>query len=156
MKYLVAAITSLSLATLLSGCMMMGGMGGMGGSDDGHSGGGMMKCGMMMGGMKHDSKAMKHDDKGDMKSDGGAMKCGSDMKMDKNDHAVKGAASQEKDYIITQKYCTQCHGFRDKSLHSANDWKPILARMMSYMQKTGNSVPDTYEATMIDHYYGIQ
>jgi len=150
MKYLVTAIVSLSLATLLSGCMMMA-MGS--GSDDG--GGGMMKCGMMMGGMKHDSKDMKHDSK-DMESDGGAMKCGSDMKMDKNDHAEKGSASQEKDYIITQKYCTQCHGFRDKSLHSANDWKPILARMMSYMKRTGNSVPDTYEATMIDHYYGIE
>jgi len=148
MKYFISVIVSGILVSLLSGCMMMNMMG-----KDDDAGGGMMKCGMMMGGMKHDSKDMKHDD-ANMSGDK-AMKCGSDMKMDKNDHAVKGNVSKEKDYIITQKYCTQCHGFRDKSMYTANEWRPILARMMSYMKKTGNNVPDDYEAIMINHYYGI-
>lgn len=148
MKYFVGIVIGLSLVTLLSGCMMMGGMGG---SDDNHSSG-MMKCGMMMGGMKHNSKEMKQDSN---MSNGGAMKCGSGMKMDKNDHVMKGSASKEKDYIISQRYCTQCHGFRDKSMYTTDEWRPILARMMGYMKKTGNNVPDDYESIMINHYYGI-
>ncbi len=126
MKYFTGTVIMLSLVSILSGCMMMGGMGG---SDDKYSSG-MMKCGMMMGGMKHDSKEMKHDSN---MSSSAAMKCGSGIKMDKNDHSMKAGSSKEKDYIITQRYCTQCHGFREKSLYSPNEWRPILARMMGYM-----------------------
>ena len=146
MKYFISTAISLCLATLLSGCMMMGGMGG---SDDKHASG-MMKCGMMMGSMKHNSKEMKHDP-----NTSSAMKCGSGMKMDKNDLSMKKGSSRDKDYIISQRYCTQCHGFRDKNLYSANEWRPILARMMAYMKKTGNNIPDDYESIMINHYYGI-
>ena len=159
MKYLVAATISLSLATLLSGCMMM--MGGMKkGSDDEsggtHSGGGMMKCGMMMGGgMKHSSKDKKEG------SSGGSMKCGSDMKMDgkskdmKHSEDMSSDSGNTKSYVIAQRYCTQCHDFREASSYSKEEWGPILSRMLGYMQDAGRSVPDNYESVMIEHYYGV-
>jgi len=143
MKYLITIILSLLIPLVMSGCMMMNMMGGS--DDKGHASGSMMKCGMMMGGMgmSKDGKKTK-----------AAMKCGGDMKMDKNEHAVKGE-NRSKSEVITQKYCTQCHGFREKGLYSPDEWRPVLARMVSYMKKTGNNVPDAYESTMIDHYYGI-
>ena len=131
MKPVLRIIFSVLLSLLLSGCMMMHMMGS---TDEEHSSSSMMKCGMM-GKMDHSDKEMKHDS--------------SDMQMEKQD-------TTQKEYVITKKYCTQCHGFREKSLYSTNEWRPILARMMGYMKKTGNSVPNDDEATLIDSYYGIK
>jgi hypothetical protein len=60
-----------------------------------------------------------------------------------------------KSYIITNRYCTQCHEMKEQNLHSAKEWEPILRRMIGYMQNQDKLQPDEYEKVMIEHYYGV-
>jgi len=128
MRYIVIIGSSLLCVTLLSGCMMMSM-----GSGKSHSSGGM-KCGMKMGGMKTDHSAKEMD------------------------HEMNGQEmpTHSKSYVITERYCTQCHDMREAEAYSPSQWKPILSRMMGYMKKADKLQPDTYEQVMIEHYYGIE
>ena len=67
----------------------------------------------------------------------------------------KTEKEHSKSYVIANRYCTQCHNMKDKNLHSTNEWKPTLRRMISYMQNQGKLQPDEYEKVMIEHYYEV-
>ena len=99
-------------------------------SGDGHSGSGMGMMGMM-----------------------------SEMNMSSTSNSSnsnnKTEEEHSKSYIIANKYCTQCHNMKNKNLHSANEWKPTLRRMIGYMQNQGKLQPDEYEKIMIEHYYEV-
>jgi len=73
---------------------------------------------------------------------------------DANSTHIKGQ-EDSKAYIIANKYCTQCHNMKNKNLHTANEWKPILKRMIAYIHNQGKLKPDEYEKVMIEHYYGV-
>lgn len=93
-------------------------------------------------------------------SGGMMMKCGGMMKMDHSQKEMSHASGHEemqshsKSYLITERYCTQCHEMREKDLYSKEEWKPIIARMKVYMEKTDKLQPDEYETIMIEHYFG--
>jgi len=87
----------------------------------------------------------------------GMSKCGDDMKMDKNTKLIPDVSTEpkSKSYIIASRYCTQCHNMREVNEFNKDEWRPIVNRMISYMQKTDKTLPDSYEKLMIEHYYGI-
>ncbi|MCF6309225.1 MAG: hypothetical protein L3J19_01940 [Sulfurimonas sp.] len=116
----------MTISLTLTGCMAMQKSG------DGHSGMGIMSMMPMM----------------------GMMNMGSANNSSKLKTTKEGEHS--KPYIIANRYCTQCHGMKDKNLHSANEWKPTLRRMIGYMQNQGKLQPDEYEKVMIEHHYGVE
>jgi len=79
------------------------------------------------------------------------------MNSTSNSSISNGTTEEEhsKSYIIVKRYCTQCHNMKDKNLHSTNEWKPTLRRMIDYMQNQGKLQPDEYEKVMIEHYYEV-
>ena len=64
-------------------------------------------------------------------------------------------SGDSKSYIIAKRYCSQCHEMKKKDIHSSTDWKPIIGRMMGYLQNKAKLKPDAYEKVMIENYYGI-
>ena len=64
-------------------------------------------------------------------------------------------SENSKSYIIAKRYCSQCHEMKNKELHSSEEWKPTLRRMMNYIDNQAKLKPDDYEKVMIEHYYGI-
>lgn len=119
---------AMAIVLTLTGCMVMKKRG------DGHSDSGMGMMGMM--GMMSE------------------MNMSSTSNSSNSNNKTKDGGS--KSYIIANKYCTQCHGMKDKNLHSANEWKPTLRRMIGYMQNQGKLQPDEYEKVMIKHHYGVE
>lgn len=81
------------------------------------------------------------------------------MNMASTNNSSKPSTTKEeehsKSYVIANRYCTQCHDMKDKNLYSANEWKPTLRRMLSYMQNQDKLQPDEYEKVMIENYYGV-
>jgi len=107
----------------------------------GHSGGsmGMMGDGSMMPMMGHGGMmSMDHSNNGM-----------DDTSVEHND------ASRSKSYVITQRYCTQCHELKPPSLHTPSQWQETIGRMQGYMKDQDRLQPDVYELIMIEHYYGI-
>lgn len=84
--------------------------------DQGGSGGHMMGGGMMGGGMM------------------GQMPIGN------NNQPVPEPQSHGAQ--LHQRYCGQCHAPPATTLHTANDWPQVVARMKQYMASQGKSVPD--------------
>lgn len=76
------------------------------------------------------------------------------MKMESSD-TNKEHTSPNKSYIITKRYCTQCHEIKSKTLHTKKDWDRTIGRMLSYMKQQNKLQPDEYELIMIEHYYGV-
>ena len=127
MKY----ILSIFLLFLLNGCMMipgsMGSMMGMNNDKKSHSNFSMMKCGGMMK-MNNSTKEVKH---------------------------TKDKSMHTKDYVITNRYCSQCHELPAVSTYNKQEWKPTLNRMLSYMKQENKMQPDEYELAMIEHYFRL-
>ena len=122
------AISIILLSSALSAsCMMMGG-----GMDMGNK----SKGGMDMDNYKQAPKTKKS-----------SSKCGDDMDI---------SNKIDKSYVIAKRYCTQCHIMRESDEFSKSKWKPILKRMMGYMQNQAKLQPDEYETIMIKHYYAIE
>ena len=63
--------------------------------------------------------------------------------------------SASKSYVITKRYCSQCHELKSPKLHEPQQWEKTIGRMLEYMKRENHLQPDAYEKIMIEHYYGI-
>ena len=86
---------------------------------------------------------------------------GMDMDMDMGGGSSISQDSKDinpksKSFIIAKRYCTQCHGMKSKNSLSTREWKTTLKRMLNYMKNQNKMIPDEYEMTMIEHYYGVE
>ena len=87
--------------------------------------------------------------KGKPYSGGSMIKMNHSTKSKEHTEEHEEILSYSKSYVITERYCTQCHEMKEASLYSKEEWKPVLTRMIGYMKKTGNLQSDAYETVMM-------
>ena len=53
---------------------------------------------------------------------------------------------------LTVRFCGQCHGPPNPSVHTADEWPAVIARMKQHMTTAGARIPDEEQTQIIIEY----